>query len=431
MKKNNILYRFLLSNDHIVKDTYLWNMIANFLFAFQSVLLLMVLTRVVDLNESGIFTIAYANASLFLLIGKYGVRNYQVSDIGFKNSFSDYRFLRIISVLIMIVSPLLYIGVKYHYQGYSLYKALIVILVCLYKVPDAIEDVYFGEYQRQGRLDVAAKCMALRLTISIVVLAGTTILLHDLFWALIISNIISILVMLLLLSYTKGNFVGAQNKHKKSGVIFLVKTCFPLFAGTFLAQYISNAPKYAIDSNMSDDIQACYGFIAMPVFVVGLLSSVIFNPIIHKMAEYWEKKNIEKFLKRLFNQIIIILILTIISIIGAWICGIPVLSILYNTDLGDYKLDLIILLIGGGFLAVASLLTVILTIMRRLNGILMGYTVVAAVAFALSDRMVLLFGVKGAVWFYTNLMILLALVFGSLVFIGLKNKSNLLQEEQL
>lgn len=72
--------RFLLDNRKIQKDSYLWNMIGSLLMAFQSVFMLMILTRTVGLEEAGRFTIANANVNLFLTIGKYGMCIFQVFD---------------------------------------------------------------------------------------------------------------------------------------------------------------------------------------------------------------------------------------------------------------------------------------------------------------------------------------------------------------
>ena len=88
----------------IIDKTLIWNGISSLLFGFQSVILLVVLTRVVGIDESGIFTIAYANASLFLLVGKYGVRNYHVSDVRIDHTFGDYRLARIITIAAMGIS---------------------------------------------------------------------------------------------------------------------------------------------------------------------------------------------------------------------------------------------------------------------------------------------------------------------------------------
>ena len=72
------LRSYLINSKNIQKDGFIWNMVGSILNAFQSVMLLMILTRTVGLINAGIFTIAYANANLFLNIGKYGMRNFQV-----------------------------------------------------------------------------------------------------------------------------------------------------------------------------------------------------------------------------------------------------------------------------------------------------------------------------------------------------------------
>ena len=69
---------FLLNDKNIEKSSYIWNMMGSLFMAFQSVIMLMILTRTVGLVEAGIFTIANANANLFLTVGKYGMRYFQV-----------------------------------------------------------------------------------------------------------------------------------------------------------------------------------------------------------------------------------------------------------------------------------------------------------------------------------------------------------------
>ena len=84
------LKKFLLQSNNIARDSFVWNMAGSMIMAFQSVILLMIITRTAGLAEAGIFTIANVNANLFLNIGKYGMRNYQVSDVEGQFSFGDY-----------------------------------------------------------------------------------------------------------------------------------------------------------------------------------------------------------------------------------------------------------------------------------------------------------------------------------------------------
>ena len=60
---------FLLNDQKIERDSFIWNMAGSMLMAFQSVIMLMILTRTLGLKDAGIFTIAYANANLFLTVG--------------------------------------------------------------------------------------------------------------------------------------------------------------------------------------------------------------------------------------------------------------------------------------------------------------------------------------------------------------------------
>ena len=63
------------------RSAYIWNTAGSMLNAFQSVIMLMVLTRVCDMATAGVFTLAYANANLFLNMGSYGMRNFQASAV--------------------------------------------------------------------------------------------------------------------------------------------------------------------------------------------------------------------------------------------------------------------------------------------------------------------------------------------------------------
>ena len=117
---------FILSDERIVQDSYFWNMLSNLLSAFQSVVILIVLTRVITLEESGIFTIATANAVLFLVIGKYGVRNYQVSDVKNGAHFNNYCSARWITVAAMGVVSVAYVFRFLVTGDYTLSKALVV-----------------------------------------------------------------------------------------------------------------------------------------------------------------------------------------------------------------------------------------------------------------------------------------------------------------
>lgn len=423
MKLMKKIEGFFLQTDHLDRDSFVWNMAGSMLLAFQSVIMLMVLTRVLGLIDAGIFTIAYANANLFLTIGKYGMRNFQVSDVNGQFTFLEYFLSRIFTVSIMIAVSIVYVIYVGNKNGYSAEKSLIIIWMSLFKVVDAFEDIFHGLYQQKGRLDIAGKAMTLRLGTTMLFFLTGLLVLKDLLVVLIFSTCITGIILIVFIRWSYKPFEQVvEKRYSIYNVLGIIKICFPLFLGSFLSFYIGNAPKYAIDSVLNDELQACYGFIAMPVFVIGLLNNFIFNPMIYKMSVLWDKGKKNEFLKRFVIQIIIVIGITLVCIVGAYLVGIPVLSFLYNTDLSAYKYELLILLLGGGFLALSGLLVTVITIIRFQNSLMFGYIIVSILAYTLSRIAVEQYSIRGAAGLYAILMAALCFLFFLFLGYGLKRK---------
>lgn len=412
---------FLTKSSNVERESFIWNMAGSLLAAFQSVVFLMILTRTVGLVASGVFTIAYANANLFLNIGKYGMRNFQVSDVKKEFSFQDYLKSRWITTAIMLIVSVIYVLYTGSVNQYSSEKSWIIIWMCLFKLPDAFEDVYYGDYQKKGRLDVASKALTVRMLATIVFFAIAVIFTRNLLTTLILSTIFTTILMVLFLRWTRTEFLENEKANGKS-IKQLFWVCFPVFLSAFLSFYIGNAPKYAIDAQLNDELQACYGFIAMPVFVIGLLNGFIFNPILFRLSCLWNDGKVQEFLKNIAKQILIVFSITGICLIGAYLLGIPVLSLLYNTDLSPYKAELLILLLGGGFLGLSGVLCAVITIIRYQNALVVGYSIVALMALVLSNEVVRKYEMMGAAVLYAVLMALLCVCFFFILYVGVKRR---------
>lgn len=416
--------KFILSNDNVERNSYIWNLTGSMLMAFQSVIMLMILMRTLSVVDAGIFTIAYANANLFLTIGKYGMRNFQVSDLNNQFSFREYRASRIFTAVVMIVVSIANIMYNSIHYEYSAYKSLIIMCMCLFKVVDAAEDIYNGLYQKMRRLDMSSRSMTIRLFATILVFGIGIIVFKNLLYALIISTLFTTVFLIVLISWTYKPYEKEAGDLKNKNVTELLMSCFPLFLGSFLSFYIGSAPKYAIDSLLTDDLQACYGFISMPVFVIGLLNGFIFNPILYYVSSLWKERKMSLFFKRVFIQIGIIIGITGICIMGAYFWGIPVLSALYAIDLSGFRKELLILLLGGGFLAMSGFLNALITIIRFQKIIILGYGVVAVVAYLLSGYMVANYQIMGAAILYTILMGILCVCFVGMFLAGVIKRNS-------
>ena len=148
--------------DKSTKQSYIWYSLGGLLNAGQSALLLIVISRTNPEADSGIYSIGYAIACLAGTIGLYGMRNFQVTDVTHRYSFSIYLKSRVISCIAMMMLVLYYILKGLMRLDYSVDKCAVILLLGLLKLVDAVEDVYHAKYQSVGRLDIAGRCMATR-----------------------------------------------------------------------------------------------------------------------------------------------------------------------------------------------------------------------------------------------------------------------------
>lgn len=389
------------------RRNYIWNTAAGLLNAAEAVILSMAITRITNLNDAGILTIAFATANLFVTLGKFGVRNYQVTDTTEKFSFSTYFRMRVITAMIMIIVSLGYCVQGIIIKDYSLYKAGSIFCMCMIYVIEAVEDVFCGKYQKMGRLDIGGKIFLFRWCGILLTYIISMLIWKNLLFASVMALVVSCVIFVITIRACEAVFRQSREKESDYG---LIRQCMPLCLSSFLSYYICNSSKYAIDRYLTDEEQACFGFVAMPVFVIGLLSGFLYQPTISQIALEWSDKKYAKIQNRIRNQILFIVIVSVLCIIGAYFWGIPVLSLLYRTDLESYKFELLLMVSGGGCLAAVNYVTMILTIMRKQTIILIIYFIFAMISIVLSACGVQYGGTSGGAFMYMGIMLVMAIV---------------------
>lgn len=411
-----IVRTWLLGSDaRRERDSYLWNSIAGLINAMQSTIILFVLQRISTTEISGVFTIAFALANLMQNIGRYGVRYFQASDLNDKYSFGNYVSHRIVTSGFMMIASVLYCLFQLIFGGYSTEKALICLLFCVQKLPDCLEDAYYGEYQRRGRLDTAGRTMSVRLvivTLSFVLFFWLT---ASLAVAALVSTLFGALFLVFSLRSLSGAFGVPDVSLSSPAVRGLLKDCFPLFAGAFLLIFVINVPKFSIDAILTSEQQAVYGFVSLPILVVSLLAEFVFRPMTTKLTEDWSEGRLVPFRKRIFLIIAIIAGITAVCVVGGLIIGVPILTILFKYPMRTQRLPLAILLFGSGVLSVTSFLGMILTIFRRQKCVVLSYIPSAVISIPVSALLVRRYELVGAAVSYLILVSVMCLAVAAFV----------------
>ncbi len=388
------------------------------IYAFSSAILTYLTIRILGENEGGVFAIAVTLAQMFVYVAYYEMRNYQITDAQHKYSFEEYHFTKIINCILMVLISLIYIlGKKYDFE-----KSLIVFMTCIYRMLDGYADVYESEFHACGRLDLAGKSMAFRTVASVCTYFGVLILTDNLVLALlfaIISGILGVIVFDCIVF--RRTFKKKKSRYEFSKTKEIWKVCFPLFAGMFLWTYILSASRIAVDNVMTQEYQSYYQILFLPTSVINLFAGFLIRPGLAAMTEYYAKKEMGAFWKYVFKILIIIVLFTGICMGMAYVCGIPVLEMIANCDLSEYRGLFVFLIFSGAINAVACMLYFVLTIFRKKKEIMIGYGVAALFAWYISTPLTQKWGLQGAALSFLGASAILMCIFVLIILLEYSN----------
>lgn len=425
------IVRLLQKTNDPDRSTYIWNAVSATMLAMQSPVILIVLQRTNGTADAGIFSIAIAIANLMMYVGQYGIRRFQASDVKEQFSFEEYHGMRIVTCSMLVIASLGYCLFGRIVRGYSTAKFAAIFMVCMLKFIQAYSDVFHGNMQQKGRFDVAAKATAFRYTSEIMILCLMLIATHDLLLSTCVCVGCSIILMIMTSMNACRYYCDTLKPVFRGPAIKgLFIEGFPLFVSMFLNTYVGNAPKYAIDAYLTDDVQAIFNYIFMPAFVVQIVAQFIFNPVITAYARLWldhRRESFDRFTARLRKMCVAVLGLTVLGLAVAATIGIPVLSFVFGVDLSGYRRELCIIMLGGGMLAYATYFSTVIAIIRIQKTLVVCYGIVSAMALLLSRVFVAGGGIQGAAWFYVLLMTVLAVALFIAMMIKLKDERRQLE----
>ena len=405
------------------RNTFFWNAFSAMMNSFQTMVLLLLITRTGTDTDSSIFVMAYAIGNLVLNVGKYGVRQYQVTDVQEQCKFRDYLRARYASMVFMFVSIFLYVGYNVMNHSYSATKAIVVVGICMVKAVESFEDVFHGRIQQKGRLDVAGRVLGVRLFIFVLGYGITYIVTKNLIFTTILNLGITVLVAIFLNTIAFQSFRDDGKSAGKGSVKRVLIECLPLCICMCLNMYIANAPKYIIDTIVSDEVQTRFNIVFMPVFVIALLATFIFQPYLKRLGEMWITRDVKKFVKTIINFSLVVLIIDlVITLVGSFIGG-PILGMIYGVSLKSYNHYLIVFMLAGGIIALQNLFIMVVTTVRYQKFMIYGYSITALILFLFGKKILTGNGLFALCIFFLAMLTFLTLYCIALIVVAIKRES--------
>lgn len=390
-----------INGEQNFKKNFIWNMFGMTFNSFNSLFYMIIITRINGTNDAGIFTLAFSIACLVFYIGTYAGRVYQVTDSSKIVSTSDYVVHRLIAFGILIITSFVYSLI----MGYSNQKLIIVLLLCLLKGLEALSDVFYGILQKNDYLYKAGFSLTIKSLLSITVFFVTDIASHN-----VVLSILSMILVwgLMLLFYDIPSSYRIEKFNwnvNKENIFFLFKDGFFVFLINFFSVYIVNAPKYAADGVLTNSMQAVFGIVLMPATLVSLAVQYLIQPYLKKMAIYYERGDINGFNNIIMKLFLFTVVFGIVCLVGAYILGIPVLSLVYGINLIEYRIQLEIIILGAIFYSLSIILSAAMITTRYTFIQFLIYVLTAIIGFVLSNFFISIFKLNGAVLSYILIML--------------------------
>lgn len=401
------------------KKDYIWNSIGSFLQSAISPILLIVITRLNGVGDSGLFSFAMSLSVVFWAISLWGGRTYQVSDVKKEFSSGDYIVVRFISSLIVAVFSISFCILS----GYDLIKTELIMVLVSFKVLESIADSIYGVLQIHNKLYIVGISLTIKSVFGFIIFAIVDILTKNIVYGALSIFIVNIAVVIFYdipwmkhvesVGLTKKNIMQAEKIMKKTAEVFVI---------VFLTMFSLNIPRYFLDKYHYDQI-GYFGIMAMPITLLTLFISFVLQPNVVNLSELLKKKKIKEFTKIVSKIDFITFTLGILFVISSYLIGVWALNTVFGIDINNFRIDLTIMVIGAVANAFVSIYVNLLIILRRFKGQFYTLLVTNILAVVLSIYLIDRLAMLGSVLVFMIISFLQAII---LLFIYKRSLKNVI-----
>lgn len=346
------------------KKDYIWNSIGSFLQSAISPILLIVITRLNGVGDSGLFSFAMSLSVVFWAISLWGGRTYQVSDVKKEFSSGDYIVVRFISSLIVAVFSISFCILN----GYDLIKTELIMVLVSFKILESIADSMYGVLQIHNKLYIVGISLTMKSVFGFMLFTLVDILTKNIIYGALSIFLVNIAVVIFYdipwmkhvesVDLTKKNIMQAVKIMKKTAEVFVI---------VFLTMFSLNIPRYFLDKYHYDQI-GYFGIMAMPITLLTLFISFVLQPNVVNLSELLKKKKIKEFTKIVSKIYFITFTLGILFVVSSYLIGVWALNTVFGIDINNFRIDLTIMVIGAVANAFVSIYVNLLIILRRFKG---------------------------------------------------------------
>lgn len=371
----------------------MWYSVGSTIYMFGMWIISFLVVIISDESNAGMLGIAMTVTNVLFTVSVWGMRAYQVSDL--QNKFSDNTYImsRLVTCAVSLAACVVFVILK----GYTLVEAACILLYMVFRISEALVDVYNGIVQKHWRMDIIGKSYIARMILTVASFSLVLKFTGSLLLAIAAMMLCSYAVIFSYDIVQTIKIAKVKIKLDFHGIDKLLIACAPLIVCAFLYSFNVLIPRLIVEDTYGKAIFGCYSSIAAPVLIIQLLASFIYAPLIPLFSKSHAENNTRAFASLLTKTILIILGLSVIAVIGCYFFGDWGLSLLYSSKpkVLEYSHLLVPTVLAAIGTAFVWLLNNVITAIRQIKFLFFSAIVGSIVCVAISRICIDAYGVNG------------------------------------
>lgn len=250
----------------------IYTFVGNATFAFIKWLILILIVRLTDMEQVGVYTFSIALTAPIVLLVNMRLRvRYVVEDnLSFSHLTRLRNLLNVISLLIISIITLLF------FEKYF----IVVLLVAITKLLDLNSDLYYAVYHKKSMFKNISLLMIFK-SLLIIIVFGTTLLVTKNLIASIVSQVITQVIWLFFAERRTTNQISISpispvNFKSSNAIIWgIFLASIPLGFVQLLNSYNVLIPRYLIENKLSISAIGIFAAISYLLTIVDLFMNAI------------------------------------------------------------------------------------------------------------------------------------------------------------
>lgn len=348
------------------------------------------------------------------------MRSFQVSDIRRQFSFHTYCYSRVMTSIVAIIACFIMLLIV----QYDSFKTAVVFAYVIFKITEALSDVFQGEMQLFGRMDFIGKSFFIKGALELIVFLSLISFTKNI---LIATSSLALVSIILIISYDyrKALFLHKGDDHKSENTIpfrlqlshkyindlvKLLLLCLPIALYSLLFNCVSQIPKLALEWLYGADMMGIYSSIAMPVTIIQVSANYIITPLTTPLATYLAEGNTSGFNRLVFKTLKIVGLLSAVAIILFLLFGNCAYVLFFGSSIREYTYLGLPLIVCGITTALSWFISTLFVVLRRHRALFCFSLIAFLCSSGLSYPLLNIFGMNGATFAQIIAMILFIII---------------------